>query len=78
MRGPHYKSTECKTTLHNDCDGFVPREEYNDDKLSRRLAHAAQKDHARILREWQENNSHDHPCECECHEQFDKPRRRRE
>lgn len=67
MRGPHYKSQECKTNDHNHCDGFVPRDLYNDDKLSRRLVHAAQEDHDRIIRGWQENNGHDHPCECHCH-----------
>ena len=25
MRGPHYKSTECKCARHSDCDGYVPR-----------------------------------------------------
>jgi hypothetical protein len=81
MRGPRYISIPCKQKKHSDCDGSVPRQEYNDDKLARRLAHAAHEDHTRIIRDWQENNSHDHPCDCECghgRPVSDKPKRRRE
>ena len=38
-------STECKAKRHRDCDGYVPRKEFNE---------------------------HDHPCDCDCHNPFEK------